>query len=152
MCKLYPVPKCFDETRLINLQLAVDFFTHEGIPEAIKHKQLVKSLDVMINLIDENGTLLIIDIEKCDKGCSFGAASHSPGSPHDGLKVTGHGSKDIIKALEELGMEDIAIIGDQQLFFEAKLGSGPDPPTMRRKDSYFVLKAKRGAIYERRLL
>ncbi len=46
-------------------------------------------------------------------------------------------------------MEDIAIVGDQQLLFEAKLGSGPDPPTIRRKESYFVLKAERGAFFSR---
>lgn len=64
MCKLLPTPNVIDDKHLINLQLAVDFFTHEGISEDLKHKQLVKTLDVIINLIDENGTLLIIDIEK----------------------------------------------------------------------------------------
>lgn len=150
MCKLFPAPSDIHDTQLINPQLAVDFFAQERYPEDIKHKQLIKSLEVMINLVGENGALLVIDIEKCDRDCSKGAAMYSPGSHHEGLKFTGHGSKDIVKTLEELGMEDIAVIGDQRFLFEAKHGSGPDAPMIRRNELYFVLKAKRGALYERR--
>ena len=132
----------------MNLQLAVDFFTREDADGDMKHEQLVRSLEVMINLIETNGTLLIIDVDKCDEDCYD---EHSPGSPHEGLKNTGHGSKDIVKALEELGMEDIAVIRDQKFLFEAKQSSGPDSPTFRRKETYFVLKAKRGPLLETRL-
>lgn len=129
----------------------MDFFALEGAPKEIKHNEFMKCLDVMINLLDKNGTLLIIDIEKCDLECSNDPALHSPGSSHDGLKLTGHGSNDIVKALEELGMEDIAVVKDQPFLFEAKHGSGPDTPTIRRKETYFALKAKRGALFEKRL-
>lgn len=139
-----------EKTQLISLQLAVDFFTHEDILEYEKHEELVQALDVMINLIDANGTLLIIDVEKCDENCYPDADSHSPGSAQEGLKVTGHGSKDIIKALEKLGMEDIAVVGDQDFLFEAKNRSGADSPILRRKETYFVLKAKRGSLFEKK--
>ena len=129
----------------------MDFFAHESAPKEIKHKEFTNSLGVMIDLIDENGTLLIIDIERCNLDCSNDASLQSPGSSHDGLKFTGHGSNDIVKALEELGMEDIAVIKDQPFLFEAKHGSGLDVPTIRRKETYFVLKAKRGALFEKRL-
>ena len=129
----------------------MDFFAHEGALKEIKHKELMKCFGVMINLLYNNGTLLIIDMEKCDQECSNDPALHSPGSPHDGLKFTGHGSRDIVKALEEFGMEDIAVTEDQPFLFEAKHGSGPDAPTIRRKETYFVLKAKRGALFEKRL-
>ena len=115
------------------------------------HKQLVRCLDVMINLIDENGALLIVDIDQCDKDCSKDPAAHSPGSPHEGLKFTGHSSKGIVEGLEELGLEEIAVIGNQKFLFEAKYGSGPDAPTMNRKEVYFILKAKRGALFEKRV-
>lgn len=67
MCKLFPASSDVNDTRLMNLQLAVDFFAQQRYPEDIKHKQLVKSLEVMINLVGENGALLVIDIEKCDR-------------------------------------------------------------------------------------
>ena len=73
----------------------------------MKHKQLVRSLDVMINLINEIGFSLIVDMEKRVNDCSKDTAGHSSGSAHEGLKVTGHGSADITKALEELGTEDV---------------------------------------------
>ena len=139
-------------TRLTNPQLAVDFFTHEDVDEDAKHAELVRALDIMINLLQEDGTLLIIDVEKCDDDCSPDADSHSPGSPHEGLKVTGHGSKDIEKALEELGMEDIAVLVDEDFLFEVKGGSGSDSPALRRKETYFVAKAKRGPVFEERVL
>lgn len=129
-------------------QLAVAFFTHEDVPKDTRHRQLVKSLNVMINLIDENGTL---DIEERYHACSKNATLHSLSSPHEGLKVTSHGSKDIVKALEELGMQDTAVIGDQHFLSEAKHGSGSDAPTIRRKELYFVLKTKRGALFAARL-
>lgn len=151
MCKLSSSPDGIDETGLINLQLGVDFFAHESAPKEIKHKEFMNCLGVMVDLLDENGTLLIIDIEKCDQDCSNDASLHSPGFRHDGLKFTGHGSKDIVEALEELGIEDIAVTKDQPFLFEAKHGSGPDAPTIRRKETYFVLKAKRGALFEERL-
>ena len=135
----------------MNLQLAVDFFTHEDVDDDAKHEELVRSLDVMVDLINKNGTLLIIDVEKCDEDCYPDLDSHSPGAPHEGLKVTGHGSKAIAKALRDLGMEKIAIIGDQHFLFEAKQQSGPDAPALRRKETYFVLKAKRGPLFEKRL-
>ncbi|KAL9123686.1 MAG: hypothetical protein Q9175_008312 [Cornicularia normoerica] len=103
----------------------------------------------MINLIDENGTLLIIGIEKWDYDCSKDAAEHCPGFPHEGLEVTGRGSKDIVKTLQDLGMENIAVIGDRCSRLEAKHGSGPDPPTMKRKEMYFVLKARGGRCLRR---
>lgn len=136
---------------MVAMCLAVDVFTHEGVPKDTKHKQLVKALYIIINLIEENGTLLIVDVEKCDNDCSRGAAVQSLRSPHEGLKVTGHGSKDIVKTLEQLGMEDVAFIRDRPFLFEAKHGSGPDAPMMRTKELSSVLKAKRGALFEKRL-
>ena len=112
----------------------------------------MRALDVMINLLKVDGTLLIIDVEKYDEGYSSHADSHSRGSPHEGLKVTGHGSKDIEKALEELGMEDIAVLVEEDFLFEVKGGSGPDSPALRSKEEYFVVKAKRGPMFEERAL
>ena len=106
----------------------------------------------MINLLQADGILLIIDVEKCDEDCYPDADSHTPGSPHEGLKVTGHGSKDIEKALEELGMEDIAVLVDEDFLFEVKGGNGPDSPTLKTKETYFAVKAKRGLVFEERVL
>ena len=112
----------------------------------------MRSLDVMIDLIQENGTLLIIDVEKCDEESYQDGDLLSSESPPEGLKTFGHGSRDIAKALEELGMEEIAIMGNQHFLFEAKRGSGADSPTIRRKETYFALKAKRGPVFKKRQL
>lgn len=151
MCKLSCTPKNIDEKGLITSQLGVDFLTHKNIPSDIMHKQLVKSLNIIINLLNANGTLLIIDIEKWDQSHSErNAALYSPTSPYGGLKLDGHSSKDIVKALEELGMEDIEVVEDQPFLFEAKHGSGEDAPRIRRKEVYFVVRAKRGVLFEKR--
>ena len=151
MCKSLSVPKSIKEARLTIFQLTIDFFTHEDVDDYTKHKELVRALDVMVNLIQVNGSLLIVDVEKCDDDCSQGTGSRSPGSRQEGLKVTGHGSKDIQKALEELGMEDITVLVDENFLFEAKRGSGPHSPVLRREETYFVLIAKRGPMFEERL-
>lgn len=141
------------KTWLIDLQLAVDFFTQTD-DENEKHKELMRALDVMISLIHQNGTLLIIDVEKCeDYGNILDDEDlHSSGCPHEGLKTFGQGSKDIIRALEELGMQDIAFMGDQHFLFGVERGSKPDAPTIRRKETYFALKAKRGPRFEKKLM
>ena len=137
--------------RLIDLQLAVDFFTHEDVDEDSKKEELVRSLDVMINLLQANGILLIIDVEKCDEECYQDAVYDSPSFAHEGLKSTGHGSRDLVKALEELGMEDVAVLGNQEFLVDVKPGSGSDFPESKEKEIYFALKAKRGAMFEERL-
>ena len=106
----------------------------------------------MINLLQADGTLFIIDVEKRDEDRYLNADPHSPGSSHEGLKLMGHGSKDIEKALEELGMEDIGILVEVDFLFEVKAGIGPDSPTLRKKEEYFVVKAKRGPVFEERVL
>ena len=111
----------------------------------------MRSLSVLIDLINANGTLLIIDIEKWEYSHSDrNQTLYSPTSSHGGLKLDGYGSKDVVKALEELGMEDIEVVEDQPFLFEVKHGSGPDAPRIRRKEIYFVLRAKRGALFEKR--
>lgn len=154
MCKLNLAFKDIIKTWLMDSQLAVDFFTHTDADENEKHKELMRALDTMISLIKENGTLLIIDVEKCEdyEDILEDEDLHSPGSPHEGLKTFGHGSNDITRALEELGMQNIACMDKQHFLFEVKRGSGPESPTIRRKETYFALKAKRGPRFEKRLL
>ena len=154
MCVSYPLaPTNINNTRLMDLQLAIDFFTHTDVDDEEKHKELMRALDVIVSLIEQNGTLLIIDVEKCEdyEDILGDEDLHSPGSPHEGLKTFGHGSKDITRALEELEMEDIASMGNQHFLFEVKRGKEPDSPTIRRKETYFALKAKRGLRFENRL-
>lgn len=126
------------------LQLAIDFFCHDDADEDTKRGEFQKSLSTIINLINPNGTLLIMDIEKCRQDCYQDADSHSPGSSHEGFKITGNGSTEVAKALKELGMEDIAVTEEHAFVFEAEEGD----IVLRRTETYFVLKAKRGPLFK----
>ena len=126
------------------MQLAVDSFCHDDADEDTKRGEFLKSLSIIINLINPNGTLLILDIEKCRQDCYQDADSHSPGSSHEGLKITGSGSTEVAKALKELGMKDTAVTGEQAFVFEVEEGD----IVLRRTETYFVVKAKRGPLFK----
>ena len=151
MRKYFPDSQHTDETRLNISQLAVDFFSNYYADEDTKHEQLVSSLDTITNLINPNGTLLIIDVEKREEEYGQDADAHSCGFANERLKYTGSGSAEIVKALEELGMEDIDVVGDQHFHFQVKQGDKADSPMLSWMETYFLLKAKRGSVYEQRL-
>lgn len=58
------------------------------------------------------------------------------GRSRNGKKIVGYGSVEIRTALETLGMEDIAVIGD--LWYEDPANGG---------QVYFLLKAKKGDAF-----
>ena len=133
-------------------QLTVDFLTRSDADTGTAHAQLVGSLETITNLINFNGTLLIIDVEKCDFDEENHENSNTQPSPrfiftNERKKYTGSGSREIVKALEELGMEDIDVVGDQHFQFDVKQGKKAMLGWMER---YFLLKAKRGMVYEER--
>ena len=126
-------------------------FSLDRVPKA-GSTRYVKCLDAIISLISENGTLIIVvGIEKRGNGCAKDTAEHSSGSAREGLNTMRHGSADITEALEEVGMEEIAVIGDQLFFFESKYGRGLVPPEMRWKEMYFGSKARRGEMVAKKL-
>lgn len=47
-------------------------------------------------------------------------------------------------ALEELEMDDIEVIGDQRFDFELVGDEGLGPQRLRRKETHFVVKARKG--------
>ena len=100
---------------------------------------LLEALKSLTSRIRHNGTLLIIDIEK--ESTSMGASDEDDDEDYEtkikrsrnGKKVVGYGSAEIRTALEALGMEDIAVIGD--LWYQDPADGG---------QVYFLLKAKKG--------
>ena len=75
----------------------------------------------------------IVDMEKHNGDCATDTAGHASGFVHEALSVTGHRGADVTKTLEGLGMENMAVIGDQIFLFESKYGRGLDPSVMRWK-------------------
>ena len=76
------------------------------------NEEIIRVLAAMINLLDGNGHLLIIDIEKCHDDHYFKDLKlYASGTPRDRLEFSGHRSKARAKALEEIRMEDITVIG-----------------------------------------
>ncbi|KAK3170320.1 hypothetical protein OEA41_009707 [Lepraria neglecta] len=132
-------------------QLGIDFFTY-GDPNPHKHAQLVYTLDVLLLGLIENGTLLIIDIEKVDDGWEppAGTIKHSQEALRDSMKHTGHGSKEVVAALKELEMDDIEIIRDQRFGFELVGDEVLGAQGLRREETYFMVKARKGKKFEAR--
>lgn len=51
-------------------------------------------------------------------------------------------------ALEELEMDDIEVIRDQRFDFELVGDEGLGPQRLRRKETHFVVKARKGKKFE----
>ncbi|KAF6236415.1 hypothetical protein HO173_005507 [Letharia columbiana] len=102
--------------------------------------RLKHGLQALINRLKHNGVLIIIDIEK-----------------NYDTKPDGSGSKEIIAALKELGMEDVGVMKDQHFQWHAKDETGRNyqnaradvmhAPMEDREEMFLILRATRGKGY-----
>ena len=92
--------------------------------------ELITALEILAGRLKTDGLLVIVDIEKSD---NFAA-------PEDGRKVSGHGSKEVVAALCEIGFEDVAVITDQEFKVEMKMFG----QRQMRHDEYFMVRARKG--------
>lgn len=101
--------------------------------------ELINALDVLADRLKNDGLLVIMDIEKF-----YSSADSGSEALLDGRKEEGSGSKEVIAALNEIGMEDIAVIKDQDLKIEVELCGR----TMATHEKYFMLRARKGVEEE----
>ena len=125
------------ECHLTFVKLAVDFFAPNDASDD-DAPGLIRALGSLTSRLKDNGTLLILDIEKDHISESAEEAESEDylaksEQNRNGKKVVGYGSNEIRTALDVLGMTDVDIKGD--LWFEEPSGSG---------QVYFLLRAKKG--------
>ena len=83
----------------------MDCFEILGKSAHDRHQQLINNLNAIIELLSDDGTLLIIDIQKAPS-YTGPRVLQLPG----GYKGQGYHSHEIIDALEEIGMDEINVI------------------------------------------
>ena len=115
-------------------QLAIDCFVTDA-PNDVQYTELVNALDILAGRLKHDGLLIIVDIEKF-----YGDSDAASEAFSDGRKETGSGSKEVIAALNEIGMEDIAVIENQEFKVQMELFA-------RQKatyEQYFMVRARKG--------
>lgn len=115
-------------------QLAIDFFITDASSD-VQFMELVNSLDNLSARLKPKGLLIIVDIEKI-----YGYTNSVDEAFMDGRKEEGNGSREVVAALRDVGMEDIAVIEDQDFRVEVEL--------FRQKhathEKYFMVRARKG--------
>ena len=77
---------------------------------------LVNALDVLVGQPKDDGVLVIVDIEKY-----YGHTDLNSQALLDRRKELGSGSKEVVAALKEVEMENIAVMEDKDFKFEFEL-------------------------------
>ena len=96
--------------------------------------------------MEDNGILLVIDIEKVeDRLCPQpGGLAYGQEFLRGGEKVRGYGSEDIAAACLELELDDIQVMKGVEFKWEGDDGNGG---RKTRCEMWFMLRAKKGARF-----
>lgn len=97
--------------------------------------ELINALDILVDRMNNDGVLVIVEIEKF-----YADADYASEALLDGRKETGHGSREVMAALNEVGMEDTAVIEDQDFKVDMELFG----QRRSRHEKYFMVRAKKG--------
>ncbi|KAL8767662.1 MAG: hypothetical protein Q9209_005921 [Squamulea sp. 1 TL-2023] len=118
--------------------LVIDCFEVLGLNRGKRIRQLVGSLRAFTNLLADDGTILIMDIQKVTTQTGpavFGLV--------DGHKTTGYDSDVIVKALQLLNMVDIDVIDNLRFQWEATADEKKLWIPNKANDVFFMIKAKK---------
>ncbi|CAD6591752.1 MAG: hypothetical protein ASARMPREDX12_005402 [Alectoria sarmentosa] len=126
----------FQSFDLVVMCLAIDCFITDA-PNDVQYMELVNALDILAGRLKHDGLLIIVDIEKFS-----GDSDAASEAFFDGRKETGSGSKEVIAALNEIGMEDIAVIENQEFKVQMEL-FGRQKAT---HEQYFMVRARKGEV------
>ena len=131
------------------LQLGIDFLCTPSFPY-YSQNVLVRTLEILLLTLDENGILLVIDIEKVHY-----SLCPPPGTPaygqeflRGGKKVRGYGSREIADACLELELDDIQVMEGLEFEWEGDDGKGG---RRVRDEIWFMLRARKGERFLRRM-
>ena len=94
--------------------------------------ELVNALETLVGRLKDDGVVVIVDIEKF-----YGDADLDNGASLDGRKEEGSGSREVVAALEEVEMQDIAVIDDEDFRVEFRIFER----THKRHYKYFMVRA-----------
>lgn len=94
--------------------------------------ELVNALDVLVGRLKDDGVLVIVDIEKY-----YGHTDPESEAFVDGRKELGSGSREVVAALKQVEMENIAVMEDKDFKFEFELFE----EKRKRHYKYFVVRA-----------
>ena len=124
------------------LQLSIDFLCS---PTLTHYNQdiLVRALEILLLILDNNGILLVLDIEKVHyTSCPTpDTQAHGQEFLRGGKKVRGYGSREIAAACLELELDDIQVM--EGLKFTWK-GDDGDGGMIARDEMWFILRARKG--------
>lgn len=118
----------------VHTQLAIDCFITEASSD-VQYMELVNALDILSARLKHKGLLIIVDIEKI-----YGYANSMDEAFMDGRKEEGNGSREVVAALKDVDMEDIAVIEDQEFRVETKLFG----QKRAIHEKYFMARARKG--------
>ncbi|KAL8833231.1 MAG: hypothetical protein Q9170_004395 [Blastenia crenularia] len=95
------------------IKLGMDCFEILNLSPAKRHQQLVANLKAIVDLLTDDGTLLIIDIQK-----TLDPPVSTQEVMVDGYKISGYHSNDIVHALRYMDMNDIEVKDDNHFQWE----------------------------------
>ena len=102
-----PIKRSLSRKRLTIPQMAIDCFEILRLSPSDRHKQLLESLQALVEPLNDGGTLLIIDMERVAR-----EADEVP--ILGGKKMTGYHSSDIVNALGDMDVEGVDVLGDKR--------------------------------------
>ncbi|KAL8942158.1 MAG: hypothetical protein Q9211_001527 [Gyalolechia sp. 1 TL-2023] len=124
---------------LVVISLGMDCFEILPLSPVQRRHQLVENLKAIFRLLHENGTLLIVDVQKL----SGRLEPTKMGSLIHGYKTTGYHSSDIVDALQSIGVKDVDILDGIRFQWEATTEQKKIWLPAEADEILFMLKAKK---------
>ncbi|KAL8761657.1 MAG: hypothetical protein Q9184_002241 [Pyrenodesmia sp. 2 TL-2023] len=129
---------------MVLVSLGMDCFETLDLPAKDRHHQLCQSIHALVQFLGDNGTLLILDIQR-DRDQNmpngFGLV--------DGHKTAGYHSRDIMNALESIGMDEIDVLDNKRFTWEATEEEKKIWLPAEADEVFFMVKAKKRDGYKR---
>ncbi|KAL8917969.1 MAG: hypothetical protein Q9208_007633 [Pyrenodesmia sp. 3 TL-2023] len=129
---------------MVLVSLGVDSFETLDLPAKDRHHQLCQSLHALVQFLGDNGTLLILDIQR-DRD-QHGRNGYGL---VDGHKTAGYHSGDIVDALESMGMDEIDVLDGKRFTWEATEEEKKIWLPAEADEVFFMVKAKKGDGFKR---
>ena len=127
------------------LQLSIDFLCNSTLTHHSKDI-LVRTLEILLLTLNENGILLVIDIEKVRyTSCPPpGTLAYGQEFLRGGEKIRGYGSRELAAACLELKLDDIQVLEKEEFTWN-------DDDGKAKEETWFMLRARKGGRFMRRM-